>query len=122
MDTTALKSELTKVVNSFAEEGRPLSFAGFIPAYPGLKDTPYAFQVSGSFLEKNPEAIETVTEKLFQILPLHIRRYVNTVLIFDPSSALSAPLVYPSEDWILVNTINYKPDPIHYYHSIEADA
>ncbi len=121
MDTSTLKAELDKVVKAFAEEGRPLTFAGLVPVYPGFKDTPYAFQVSGSFLEKNPDAIRTVTKKLFEVLPQPVRRYVNTVMIFDPSSALSAPLLYPSDDNILVNKLNYKPDPVQYYRAIEDD-
>jgi hypothetical protein len=121
MDTSTLKSELSKVVQAFEEEGKPLSFAGIVPIYPGFKDTSYAFQVSGSFLEKNPKAIETVTEKLFQVLSQPIRRYVNRVMVYDPTSALSAPLLYPSDDLILINKLNYKPDPVQYYRSLEAD-
>ena len=121
MDKETLKTELLKVSRAFEQEGKPLTFAGIVPAYPGLRDTSYFYQVSGSFLDKDPNAIRTVTEKLFQELTPEIRRYIHAVRIYNPTNPHSAPLLYPSDDYILVNKLNYKPDPVQYYRSLEAD-
>lgn len=121
MDTESMKSELSKVGRAFEREGKPLTFAGIVPAYPGLHDTSYIYQVSGSFLEKNPKAIRAVTEKIFQELSPEVRRYIHAVRIYDPTNPQSAPLLYPSEEYILTNKLNFKPDPVLYYHSIESD-
>ncbi len=119
MDTEALKTELMKVVAAFEAEGTPLSFAGITPAYPGLRSTSYNFQVSGHFLESNPKAIELVVKKLFLLLPANVRRFIHAVQIYDPTSVISAPLLYPDDTWILVNKLNFKPNPYQYYQSIE---
>ena len=121
MDPESIKTELYKVVKAFEAEGKPLTFAGITPVYPGLRSTSYNFQVSGEFLEKNPDAIRTVVEKIFQVLPPESRRGISAVQIYEPGSVLSEPLLYPSDDWILVNKLNYKPDPVRYYRSLEAD-
>ena len=121
MDAEALKVSLSKVVKAFEDEGNSISFAGIKPAYPGLRSTPYYFQVGGKFLEKNPEAIRVVIDKIFQVLPLEARRGLFGVEIYDPGSVLSEPLLYPSDDYILVNKLNYKPDPVQYYRALEAD-
>jgi hypothetical protein len=119
MDAKELKEQLGKVVAAFQAEGTPLSFAGITPAYPGLRSTSYNFQVSGSFLEHDPKAIDTVVNKLFENVPEEVRRHIHAVQVYDPSNTISAPLLYPTEDWILVNELNYKPDPVKYYYSLQ---
>ena len=117
MDKQTLKTELTRVVRAFEQEGRQLEVVGIIAIYPDLPSTSYVLQVYAESLTKLPscsDALSIVIDKLYEVLPQEALRYINRVEICDKQGD-----IHCISDDLITNLINFQP-PVMPYSYIEA--
>ena len=115
MDIEQLKAAVERVVQAIEQDSRKFKFVGLIPAYPGIADTSFILQVSADWLDNHTctDNIRYIIDKLYKHLDKSDLRYINRIDIYDERGWLHCL----SENLILRNEINYKPEE-HLHMSI----
>ena len=112
MDINALKSELKRLCDVCAAEGKPFNFMALLPEY-----EEYIVQYGADWIEKDSksryEAGFYLIKKFFDVLDLETRMCISRTLQYDPNGDVFCLW----ENLVIVNDIDYK---INYYKVLQA--
>jgi hypothetical protein len=117
MDKRTLKENINSVIQAFKEEGHSVELAGIIPLYPEIPSTSYILQIYSSWLNEMSscgEALDTVIDKLYELLTPDVLKYINRVEICDENGD-----IHCMSDDLILNEINYQPLAIPYNYYVE---
>jgi hypothetical protein len=103
MDTKILVNKIKTVIEAFAKEGKIVTCANLMKAYPDYENSPFVLAIACPWTSKYPSCYaktEEVVSKVYQILDVESLGMIHSVNVFDDDVELERFVKSGGEEWV----------------------